>query len=457
MLEILNTDFYQASMVFAYGCLGEANKQVGFEAFVRRIKPEVAGDKGHYIFSGEDEIAIFMEKVRVEVKNPLLPYIIAGLIEGKIKNNPNKDELIQTFLRNAKNFDTDFTYSVYPEGGKLYAYTPAFQFKGPIWIGQLIETYVCNIINGKTGFQSAKDHLSVADYLLCEAAVFGDEEFYIDSAKYNPNMWNVYSRNLNEIKEKAKEYREATSKILLEAAFRRAPSIIYAKDVSRIALSKGWNGTSNLAAFFGDLCELINVNGTMAHSFVMSHRYEIEAYVKWNKIFPNSTILVDTYDTIEAVQFLIDAGIKPAVVRIDSDPLDEYAFKVRNILNLAGWNDVKIFLSGDLTPEILRDYENRKVPFDMCMAGTKYANINGLEKINSGFVYKIVEVHDEKGIFYPEKKASGKKNYPGLKSLTIGGDKVTIASDWNDFGIHFSTSDLEKTNGATFEYPEIVQ
>jgi len=143
---------------------------------------------------------------------------------------------------------------------------------------------------------------------------------------YNANSYNLdlaYKDSLLELRKKAREYRTSTKKILLEAAFRRAPSLRYAKDASRIALEEGWNGTSNLAAFFDYLCPLDLVGGTMAHSFVMSHRDEFEAYMLWNRVFPNSTFLIDTYDVMNAVEFFVRNKIKPSAVRIDSDPLGQ--------------------------------------------------------------------------------------------------------------------------------------
>jgi nicotinic acid phosphoribosyltransferase len=167
----------------------------------------------------------------------------------------------------------------------------------------------------------------------------------------------------------------------------------------------------------------------------MSQRDEAEAYEKWNSVFKNPTVLIDTYDPVKAIDKLISKSIKPFAVRIDSDPLAEYAVAIREKLNNYGWNDVKIFISGDLTPEILREFEDRNIPFDMCMAGTKYANIGDFETINAGFVYKLVEVHDEYGIFYPEKKSIGKKNYSGLKRVEIYPDYIKVKKDWDGFGI----------------------
>ena len=62
------------------------------------------------------------------------------------------------------------------------------------------------------------------------------------------------------------------------------------------------------------------------------------------------------------------------------------------------------------------------------MAGTKYIYVNEIIKhVNSGFVYKIVEIHKEDEILYPEKKAIGKKSYSGIKTIRIENNKVYIS------------------------------
>jgi nicotinate phosphoribosyltransferase len=435
MFDILKTDFYQISMAFAYTLLERerdigggilANTRVGFEAFVRKIKPEVAVGRDYYIFSGEKNVIEFMEKIKDEIRNPLFPFTLAGLIAGKIKDENLRRLYMQKFFDNFEKLDLDFEYNVYPEFGKLFPYVPAFQYYGPVWIGQLIETYICNLINGRTGYESLplNDRKNPLLY-----SVINIDSLY-DGV---PNYIELYCGELERLKARAAEYRNSTGKALLEAAFRRAPSLRHAINASKIAMDAGWNGTSNLAAFFEGECPLSFVNGTMAHSFVMLHRVEKEAYVNWNKIFPNSTILIDTYDVMSALEILLQAGIKPAVVRVDSDPIDGYAFQVRAFLDKIKWNDTKIFISGDLTPEVLRDYEERGVPFDMCMAGTKYANIGELANINAGFVYKIVQSEDTHGVFYPEKKATGKKNYTRLKRFRIVNDKMIIESSSPNF------------------------
>ena len=125
------------------------------------------------------------------------------------------------------------------------------------------------------------------------------------------------------------------------------------------------------------------------------------------------------------------------MVRIDVQPLDELARKVRAALDAVGWTDVKIFLSGDITPNMLLAFEESGVPFDACMAGTAYANIAGVEKVNAGFVYKLVQFEKKTGlnpqIYYPEKKANGKNSYASLKTVEYDKETKTLKVISNKF------------------------
>jgi nicotinate phosphoribosyltransferase len=416
--SILQTDFYQFTMAYAYLLTNKANQITGFESFIRKIKPEITNNN-FYIFNAEEEVSYFINIVKKEINKPSFFDSFWNIIKDKID--------MSTYDQAKKAFDQmnkDFEYKVIPNGTKIYPMVPVFQFKGPKFIGQMLETPITNIINGRVGKKSYKDISNIS--------------------KFVENQNQIVNSYKEKIINRAKEYRKATNKIILEAGYRRAPSFNIAKFASKIAIENNWNGTSN-TSIFGEIDNKY-INGTMAHSFVMSffkngNTNELEAFKVWDSIFPKSTILIDTYDTINAVKILIDNNIKPNAVRIDSDPIEELAINVRNILDNAGWSDVKIFLSGDITPEKLIQWEKNNIPFDICMAGTKYVNLDYAEFINPGFVYKVVEFIDEDGISqFPVKKASGKSNYPGLKQIIVspnGDIYMFIRKENYDFGMTF--------------------
>ena len=62
--------------------------------------------------------------------------------------------------------------------------------------------------------------------------------------------------------------------------------------------------------------------GTQAHSWVMAHDDEADAFRNFLDAFPeHSVLLLDTYDVRNAVRQIIAAGRKPAGVQLDSGDL----------------------------------------------------------------------------------------------------------------------------------------
>jgi len=445
-IEMLKTDNYQLSMAYAFIMLGKGNVVSGYEGFVRHIKAEINPNKNYMIFDGEDEVNEFMSKVRVSLENGEILEAFIKMLDGKVDGENWENEFRGKF----KELDTDFEYNIVSNGSYVLPYIPVFQFKGPKWLGQIFETYVTNIYNGKTGLKTIKrmKELGLKDISKIDID-------YIESI-VNQNITtreeeNYVNRYLEDLNLTAKEFREAAKdKTIFEAGFRRAPGYKSAYMASSIALKNGWDGTSNTSLF--GYVDNSKIGGTMAHSFVMSYENEIDAFRDWNKIFKKSKILVDTYDTIKAVKKLIlnnedisnydleienfsqrSDELKPTETRIDSGDFFVIVQEVRDLLDSAGWNDVKIFISGDITPDLIIKLKEANVPFDSCMAGTKYVYPNSIIKqCNSGFVYKLVQYEKDGKKFYPEKKSENKSNYPGLKYIEKRDD--------NEFVVYTNTN-----------------
>lgn len=424
---ILGTDFYQISMVAAYLLADQANDRAGFEAFCRNIKPIVNPKKDCYFFNGGTNVRAFMLKIAEEVNDPDFIDAFITLIEPKLPVDRSV-EYINILRERLKIATKEFEWCVYSDYQIVKPYVPVFQFNGPIWIGQLIETPILNLINGRTGLETRlRDAASYREYH--EAEMIQDIVAGYSGVSDPGKFFNFY---LTKLKERAKEYREATDKVILEAGFRRAPSLFVAIKAAEIALKAGWDGTSNVAAFqYYDYPNYTffpaeKVGGTMAHSFIMSQPDELTAYRIWNDLFPNSTLLVDTYDVQNAVKMLVANNIKPKAIRIDSEPLDTYAFACREILDDAKWYDVDIFLSSDITPEMLRKFEKDKVPYNRVMAGTEYVNICEVKSVNAGFVYKLVEIEKGEEVLFPQKISTNKKNYSGLKAIVADGNNIKV-------------------------------
>lgn len=421
--SILETDFYQLTMAYAYLMTNEmARDRTGFESFVRQIKGDITTEN-YYIFNAEKEVRDFIDNIKKEIREPDFFDRYWDIIKDKVDQ--------RTYNKAKKEFNKlykFFTFSVLENGSKVKPFVPVFQYNGPRFFGQLLETPITNIINGRVGLKSQKKDSVIS--------LFNEND----------------KQYIQKIKKRAKEYRRSTSKIILEAGYRRAPSFYVAKKASMAAIQANWDGTSN-TSIYKDIDSSL-IGGSMAHAYVMSFEKngktnEVEAFKSWDKLFPKSTMLIDTYNVSRAIDILIQNNIKPAAVRIDSEPIEDYVYLVRQKLDNANWSDVKIFISGDITPEKLKYWEEKDLPFDMCMAGTHYVNIDTAKHINPGFVYKIVEFSKNGNIEYPEKKSTAKGNYPGLKTVYFNkkNNKIIVSVKRDSCG--FKGDSFKKINKKT--------
>ncbi len=456
----LNTDYYQLSMAMAYIMNDKANEITGFEGFIRHIKPAVNPSKDQfYIFDGETEIIEFIETLRKEIRDPEFKETFIALIEPKI-TAPNKAEIIAEFYEKWNELVFDFEYTVVPNGSFVFPLVPVFQYKGPkIW-GQIIETFATNTYNGRTGLATIK-YLRDNNMM----SLIGDDEldFLERLMADDQDALDEYGQMLVDT---AKEFRESTSKILLEAAFRRCPSKTTADMASIIAINNGWNGTSNVSLRLRDQITDAQIGGTCAHAFIMSFEDEKDAFIAWDRIFPGTTMLIDTYDVVNAAEMIRDMVrdgtiTAPKDVRIDSDPLDIYSVQVDEIFNET-FNGKKIsrinsgapienFVSGDMNIDKFEKFEFEKIPYTKAMCGTKYVyNDMIVEKLNSGFVYKIVEFINKNGdIIRPKKKANGKGNYPGIKQCSFNAIKNELTVWCGTENGTFGFNGMDKMNTDT--------
>jgi nicotinate phosphoribosyltransferase len=172
--------------------------------------------------------------------------------------------------------------------------------------------------------------------------------------------------------------------------------------------------------------------GTMAHSWVQSFATEVDSFATFARTFPgNSTLLVDTYDTLEGVRFA--ASIEPPVeaIRIDSGDLAELASQARAILDGHGRRNTKIVVSSDLDEYAIARLVGAGAPIDGFGVGTELITCRDSPAL--AMVYKLVEL-DGEGKF---KLSSGKKTYPMAKQVfrrrdrsdRFCGDRITRADE----------------------------
>ncbi|HVA95102.1 MAG TPA: nicotinate phosphoribosyltransferase [Candidatus Dormibacteraeota bacterium] len=211
----------------------------------------------------------------------------------------------------------------------------------------------------------------------------------------------------------ARVTQSAAGRNVIEFGTRRAHGAEAGVLAARAAVIGGCLGSSNVAAGqrFG-----ISVYGTQAHSWIMAHENEEQAFGKFLDIFPNQAVLlVDTYDVRAAVEKIIAMGRKPRGVRLDSGDLAADSIWVRNRLDQAGWKDVIIFASGDLDENRIADLLSQGARIDGFGVGTSL--VNSSDSPTLGVIYKLVETEYGGEIRSAAKFSTKKVTYPGSKQV----------------------------------------
>ena len=155
----------------------------------------------------------------------------------------------------------------------------------------------------------------------------------------------------------------------------------------------------------------------MAHSYVQAHDSEAASFEAFAALYPETTLLVDTYDTLEGVRKVIDLSRKLGdrfrvrAVRLDSGDLGSLASQTRKMLDEAGLKHVTIFASSSLDEYQIQDLVNSGAPIDAFGVGTKLAVMEGASHLD--MAYKLVE-YGGKGRL---KLSTKKVLYPGRKQV----------------------------------------
>jgi nicotinate phosphoribosyltransferase len=205
----------------------------------------------------------------------------------------------------------------------------------------------------------------------------------------------------------------AAGRPILEFGTRRAHGLGAALYAARAAFVAGCVGTSNVEAgfTFG-----IPISGTMAHSWVQSFPTELDAFRAYLDTYgPDTTLLVDTYDTLQAVRAIVAAGLAPGSVRLDSGDFDPLSRQVRGILDAGGLRGTKILASGDLDEDRIATLVAAGAPIDAFGVGTTLSTSRDSPSL--GGVYKLVETERD-GVRRPVLKLSpGKHTLAGVKQV----------------------------------------
>ncbi|GLQ79594.1 nicotinate phosphoribosyltransferase pncB2 [Mesorhizobium huakuii] len=272
------------------------------------------------------------------------------------------------FLSWLKTFRFSGDIYAMPEGTPVFANEPILEIVAPIAQGQLLETLVLNQI----GFQT----------MIASKA--------------------------------ARIVEAAQGRDVVDFGGRRAHGLDAAIKGARAAFVAGVSATSNVqaASEYG-----IPAVGTVAHSFIQAFPSEMKAFRAFADLFPNTTLLVDTYDTlagVEAVAALareVGASFEIQAVRLDSGNLLKLSRGARQILDGAGLGSVRIFASGSLDEWKIDHLVGEGAPIDAFGVGTSMMVSTDAPAFD--IAYKLTE-YDGIGRM---KLSAGKRILPGRKQV----------------------------------------
>ena len=172
----------------------------------------------------------------------------------------------------------------------------------------------------------------------------------------------------------------ADGRYVVDFGSRRAHGTDAALKVARTSYMAGAAGTSNVLA--GKLYG-VPIFGTMAHSYIQSHDDEALALRAFAEVHPDTTLLVDTYDTVEGVRTVVELSrdderpLRVAGILLDSGDLGELARQSRRLLDEGGLEHVKIFASSGLDEYTIRALVESGVPIDGFSITTSHLHTRG--------------------------------------------------------------------------------
>jgi len=351
------TDLYELTMAAGYFD-NRIDKAAVFELFVRDMPP----DRGYLLLAGMETALGYLEELH------FTPDEVSYLRGLEVFKNVSDD-----FFDYLGSFKFECDVWAMPEGTAFFSNEPVLRVSGPIIQAQVVETFLLTAVT-------------------FESMVATKAARVVEAAKGRP---------------------------VADFGSRRAHGPEAAVRAARASYIGGCASTSNV---YAGMRLGIPVTGTAAHSWIMAHDSEIEAFENYFRVFPDhTTLLIDSYDTIEGARRATGIGPKVRGVRIDSGDIVEQSKQVRNILDDADMTETKIVASGDLDEYEIERLLDAGALLDMFGVGTKM--VTSADAPHLGGVYKLVEVADGGEAHYRAKFSEGKVTYPGSKQVWRQTDK----------------------------------
>lgn len=332
-----------------------------------------------YHAEGMDQDAVFSLSVRA--LPPQRNYLIACGLDTVLEHlqQLHFSDADIDYLRQLDRFSDDFLdwlrafrfrgrVRAVAEGTPVFANQPILEIEAPLPQAQLVETLVMNQIQLQTMLATKAQRVVAA----------------------------------------------AQGRNVLDFAARRMHGIDAAVQGARAFYIGGVGATSNLRAGqrYG-----IPVSGTMAHSYVQAHASERAAFEAFLRTYPDTVLLVDTYDIQAAVETVIAMAqsmgddFRVRALRLDSGDLVAESQRVRKLLDAAGLDRVQILASGGLDEGEITRLIEAGAALDGFGVGTSMAVSADAPSLD--IVYKLCAYGGEGKM----KLSSGKAVLPGPKQV----------------------------------------
>ncbi|MGN0989139.1 MAG: nicotinate phosphoribosyltransferase [Eubacteriales bacterium] len=353
-------DFYEFTMGNGYLLSGKKDTEACFDLFFRKVPDE----GGFAIAAGLEDVIKFLETLHFE--------------DADIEFLRSKKIFSEEFLQYLKDFEFSCDVYAVPEGTPIYPNEPIVTVKGPAVQAQLLETMLLLLINHQSLIATKSNRI----------------------------------------------VRAAQGRPVFEFGTRRAQGSNAAVMGARAAYIGGCAGTACAVCeqLFG-----VPAVGTMAHSWIQMYDDEYTAFKEYARMYPTGcTLLVDTYNVLKSGipnaikvhnEVLVPMGERLRGIRIDSGDIAYLTKKARKMLDEAGLQDAKIFVSNSLDEYIIRDILMQGAKVDTFGVGERL--ITSKSEPVFGGVYKLVAAEKD-GKLEPRIKVSEnveKITTPGFKKI----------------------------------------